>query len=74
MVSGWVKGAVPVVQGKGGEIHFHSALNPSFVAESRVGSRWMGRVIKFIKCQNWEKKMKGDCHMSFPNLRFSAIV
>jgi hypothetical protein len=32
------------------------ALNPSFVAESRVGSRQVGRVIKFIKCQYCEKK------------------
>ena len=36
----WVTGAVSDVQGKDGEKHLiHSALNPSFVAESTVGSR-----------------------------------
>ena len=32
-----------------------SVLNSSFVAESGVGSRYMDRVINFIKCQDWEK-------------------
>ena len=32
-------GAAPDVQGKDGEKHVHSVLNPSFVAESSVGSR-----------------------------------
>ena len=40
VVPGWVTGAAPDVHGKDGEKHHvHSALNPSFVAESRVGSR-----------------------------------
>ena len=40
MVTGWVTGAVPDVQGKDGEKqHVHSALNLSFDAETRVGSR-----------------------------------
>ena len=39
VVPGWFTGAAPDVQGKDGEkYHVHSALNPSFVAESRVGS------------------------------------
>jgi hypothetical protein len=39
MVSGWVTGAAPDVQGKDGDMHHgHSALNPSFVAESRVST------------------------------------
>ena len=46
MVPGWVTGATPDVQGKH---HVHSVLNPSFVAESRVGSRLTGKVIIFHK-------------------------
>ena len=57
VVSGWVTGAAPDVQGKNGEKHHvHSALNPSSVAGSRVGSRSMSRVINFIKWQYCEKK------------------
>ena len=68
MVPGWVTGAAPDVQGKDGERHHvHSALHLSFVPESRVGSRLTGRVINFITCQYWEKKEKGDCHVTFPN-------
>ena len=54
---GWVTGAAPDVQGKDGENHhIHSALNPSFVAESRVGCQSMVRVINFTKCQYWKKE------------------
>ena len=57
MVPGWVTGVAPDVQEKDGEKHnVHSDSNPSFVAESRMGSRLMGKVINFIKCQYWEKK------------------
>ena len=57
MISDWVTGAVPDVQGKDGEEHHvQSSLNPSFIAKSRLGSRYTGRVINFIKCQYWEKK------------------
>ena len=39
MIPGWITGAAPDVQGKDGEKHHvHSALNPPFVAENRVGS------------------------------------
>ena len=61
MILGWVTGAAPDVQGKDGEkLHVHIVFNPSFVAESRVGSLYMGRVINFIKYQYqyWEKKRK----------------
>ena len=52
----WVTGAAPDVQRKDGERHHvHSVLSPSFVAESRVGTRTMGRVINFIKYQYWEE-------------------
>jgi hypothetical protein len=44
------------------------ALNPSFVAESRVG-----RVINFIKCQYWEKNWKATAMCNFQTLRFSAM-
>ena len=60
-VFGWVTGAAPDVQGKDGEKHhIHSALNSSFVAESRVGCRSMVSVglINFIKCQYWKKEWK----------------
>ena len=41
---GWLIGEAPDVQGKYGEkYHVDSTLNPSFVAESRVSSRQMGR-------------------------------
>ena len=57
MVSGWVTGAAPDVHGEDGEKHHvHSALNPSFVAQSREGIRQTGRVTHFIKCQYWENK------------------
>ena len=40
IVAGWVTRAVPYLQGKDGEKHHvHSALNPSFVAESRVSGK-----------------------------------
>ena len=40
VVPGWVTGAALDVQEKDGEEHHvHTALNPSFVAESRVGSQ-----------------------------------
>ena len=56
MVPGWVTGAAPDMQRKDGEKRqVHNVLNPSLVAESRVGSRKTGRVINFIKCQYWEK-------------------
>ena len=43
--------------GENGEKHHvHSALNSFFVAERRVGSRYMGGVINFIKCHYWKKK------------------
>ena len=67
MEPGWVTGAAPDVQGKYSEKHqVHSALNPSFVAESRVRSRKMGREINFIKVGTG-RKVKGDCLVSFPN-------
>ena len=50
MIPSWGTGAAQDVQGKH---NVRSALNPSFVAESRVGNREM--VINFIKCQYWEK-------------------
>ena len=56
MVSGWIPGAALGVHGKDGKKHHvDSVLNPSFVAESRVESRQISRVINVIKCQHWEK-------------------
>ena len=65
MVSDWVTGAT----GKYGEKHHvHSALNSSFVAESKVGNWQKGRVINFIKYQYWEIKGKAIATCRFKTL------
>ena len=68
MTPSWVTGTAQDVQGKDGEKHHvHSAVNPSFVADSGVDSRQMGRVINFIKFQYWEKrKRRLPCVISKP--------
>ena len=75
MVPGWVTGAVPDVQGKNAEKRrVRSALNPSFVAECRVGTRLTDGAIIFIKSQYWEVKWKMIVMCHFQTLRFSAIL
>ena len=51
-----VTGAASNVHGKDGEKHHvHSALNPSFVTESRMEVGRRGGVVIFIKCLYWVK-------------------